>query len=449
MLFNSLSFPAFFLVYFSVFFALPSALRKPWLLVGSGWFYAVAAPQYLWLLGVLVLSDFLLARYIASQPHGRSREWAFGVAVGLNLAALVLFKFLHEEEGLFLPPGISFHTFQSIAYLVEVHQGRYAPETSIGRYTSYIFFWPQLVAGPIERPQGLLKQLKSWPKQLRPFQVHIPDMVAGFRLILFGAFKKMVIGDHLVEIPNVLFNNLYTAQGLPIWIGAFAYIVHLYCDFSGYTDIARGCARWMGIELTENFRRPFLARSPPEFWSRWHISLTTWFRDYLYLPLKPHCRTAFSKRALLVFVWILIGFWHGMRPPMLVWGVYTALTVMSAHVYDWKRLGVFGCLFNLILFALGAGFFRAQDLNQSRHFFTHLFGTYSDTLGFFGGGAWFLPACGLGVVFLIFTDLLQEYRPGFFDRLPWVLRMIVYNVALVLILLLGVFNEKQFAYYQF
>jgi D-alanyl-lipoteichoic acid acyltransferase DltB (MBOAT superfamily) len=335
--FNSLAFLAFFAVVYGVYLGLARHLRlqNAWLLVASLFFYGYWDYRFLVLiLFTIGVSHFAARAVHASAAERTRRRWVAGAVVA-NLAVLGFFKYydffsesaaaLLEAFGMradpftlqvVLPVGISFYTFQALSYVVDVKRGRVAPARSVTEAALFISFFPQLVAGPIERAQSLLPQITS-PRKLGWNAVN-----EGLYLIFAGYFKKVVIADNLALTANHVFSEYQKLEGVDLLVGILAFTLQIYCDFSGYSDIARGLAKLMGFELMVNFRLPYFARTPSEFWQRWHISLSTWLRDYLYVPLGGNRGGAGKTYRNLLLTMLLGGLWHGAAYNFLLWGAY-------------------------------------------------------------------------------------------------------------------------------
>ncbi|HEX8530951.1 MAG TPA: MBOAT family O-acyltransferase, partial [Cytophagales bacterium] len=298
MLFNSLAYLLFFPAVTLLYFLLPHRWRWVHLLLASCFFYAAFVPAYLLVLGFTIGVDYAAGLLIA-RARGRRRAAWLALSLIANVGVLAAFKYynfvagnmndlLHALVGqppalplldVLLPIGLSFHTFQAMSYTIEVYRGRQPAERHPGIYALYVLFFPQLVAGPIERPQGLLPQFR----ERHPFRSD--DATAGLRLILWGMFKKVVIADRLALFTDPVFNDPRSYSPVVLWLAAFFFSFQIFCDFSGYSDIAVGSARVLGFRLMQNFDRPYAARTVAGFWTRWHISLSSWLRDYVYIPL--------------------------------------------------------------------------------------------------------------------------------------------------------------------
>lgn len=344
MLFNSLEFAVFFPVVTLLYFLLPHKARVPWLVAASCWFYAAFVPAYLLILFGVILVDYAAGRLIA-PAHGARRRWILAGSIVANVGVLAFFKYFNFLQGnvatvatwfgqpapfpaldILLPIGLSFHTFQSMSYTIEVYRGRTPPERSLLHFACYVLFYPQLVAGPIERPQSLLVQFH----QRHTFDAE--RLFSGLRLIATGLFKKIIIADRLAPFVEGAYAAPANYSGAHLLLATYFFAVQIYCDFSGYSDIARGAARVMGIDLMLNFDRPYLATGFAEFWRRWHISLSTWFRDYVYVPLGGN-RAGHRRRALnLLAVFALSGIWHGANWTFVIWGLLHGFFVIAELV---------------------------------------------------------------------------------------------------------------------
>lgn len=333
MLFNSLSFLIFFPAVFFSYWALPARLRPMLLLLASCYFYMAFVPQYVLILFYLIGLDYSMARLIEGAQGGH-RKLFFTISLISTIGTLFVFKYFnffndnaaalasflgwHYPLGalsLILPLGLSFHTFQSLAYVIEVYKGRYPAEKNLLNYSLYVMFFPQLVAGPIERPAHLLPQLKT---------AHTFDYaraVSGLQLMLWGFFKKLAVAGPLGVLVDFVYRNPESADGSVLLLAAVAFYFQLYADFSGYTDIALGSARMLGITLIENFNQPYLSRTTAELWRRWHISLSSWFRDYVYFPIawRRGAHNAWIYAAILT-TFALMGVWHGAGWNFLIMG---------------------------------------------------------------------------------------------------------------------------------
>jgi len=352
LLFTSQSFLAFFVVVFAVHWLLPThRARLLWLLGASLFFYATWNP---WLAGLIAASttvDYWIARAIAATPFPRRRSALVATSVGMNLGLLAYFKYVNFflrslEEALnmagasasfpvlrvILPIGISFYTFEAISYVVDVHRGRVAAERSLVRFMLFITFFPHLVAGPIVRPNFFLPQLRR-PKRWDWMRLHL-----GLQYFLLGLFKKMAIADRMAMFADPVFGQPANYGTAAVWAAVVAYTIQIYCDFSGYSDMAVGVAHSLGYKLPQNFKLPYLAASVSEFWRRWHVSLSTWLRDYLYIPLGGS-RTESDRQTTrnLMVTMTLGGLWHGAALTFVVWGfAHGCLLVANRRWRRWR-----------------------------------------------------------------------------------------------------------------
>jgi alginate O-acetyltransferase complex protein AlgI len=382
MLFNSWVFVPFLSVVLILYRALPHRGQNRMLLLASWFFYGWWDWRFLLLLLASTTVDYTLARamYVAESPVRKRR--LLQTSLAFNLGLLGFFKYfnffvdsasalltsfglsgLTTHLDVVLPVGISFYTFQEISYVVDVYRGTMAPATRWSDYALYVAFFPHLVAGPIQRTD-LLPQIQN-PRTVTRRQVG-----AGAWLVLTGLFKKVVIADNLAGIADGVFTRS-SVSGPAVLIGVYAFAYQIYCDFSGYSDIARGVAKWLGVELMVNFDRPYLARNPSEFWQRWHISLSTWLRDYLYIPLGGNRGSLGQTCRNLMVTMVLGGLWHGAAWTFVLWGLYHGLLLVGHRLWSGGRRAsssVVGSAMSRVLMFHAACYgwllFRAQNVGQ-------------------------------------------------------------------------------------
>ena len=333
MIFNSAEFLLFYPIVLLFYFVLPKKTKWVWLLAASYFFYMIWNPPLIFLILFTTAVSYISAILIEKSESRAKRNFWLTATLVTSLGVLFFFKyfnFLADSAislwnlfggqaddlvlNLILPVGISFYTFQTLSYVIDVYRGGIKAERHFGWYALFVSFFPQLVAGPIERPENLLPQLKADHK------LEASNAWAGLQKMAVGFFKKIVVADLIASYVNVVYNTAEEATGWGVVIASVLFSVQIYCDFSGYTDIAIGCARVMGIRLMQNFDRPYRARSIKEFWARWHISLSSWFRDYLYIPLGGN-RCSKSRHYLNIFIVFLVsGLWHGANWTFVLWG---------------------------------------------------------------------------------------------------------------------------------
>jgi alginate O-acetyltransferase complex protein AlgI len=342
MIFHSLDFVAFFFITVTLYWQLPHRWQNHLLLVASYIFYGWITPWYLLLLMTSTTIDWWAARRMEADPAHKKRYLAFSLAS--NLGMLAYFKYANffidnvgailTSVGLptsphvlkvILPVGISFFTFQALSYTINVYRGTLRARASLLDVATYVAFFPQLVAGPIERASALLPQVEG----TRRFS---PDAArSGLLLMAWGFFKKLVIADNVGLVADKVFALEAPAFEI-LWAGVFAFAIQIYADFSAYSDIARGTARWFGFELMVNFDHPYLARGPQDFWRRWHISLSTWFRDYVYIPLGGSRKGFGRELANILATFVLSGFWHGASWNYILWGFYHGMLLVASRI---------------------------------------------------------------------------------------------------------------------
>lgn len=479
MLFNSLQFLIFFSIVTATYFALPHRGRWQLLLIASCYFYMVLVPEYILILFFLIVVDYS-AGLILERTSGGTRRFVLILSLVANIGVLGVFKYfnflntnLHAafhlfglpygigNLGLVLPIGLSFHTFQSMSYTIEVYRGRYRAEHHLGIYALYVLFYPQMVAGPIERPGNLLRQFHE--QQTFDYQ-RVAD---GLKLMVWGLFKKVVIADRLALLVNHVYDHPTATSGFPLLLATYAFSFQIYCDFSGYSDIAIGAAKVMGIRLMNNFNRPYYAKSIGEFWRRWHISLSSWFRDYLYIGMGgnrvPQARWYFN----LFFVFLVSGLWHGANWTYVIWGAlhgfYLIFSIVTQKPRErlvvligldrvpWLRK-VTSVFITFHLVTLSWILFRARSLADAWYTLTHL--GFSVPAGFFanlGLARLDLAVAILSIVVLESVHLLQRREPimaRLRNRPAWT-RWALYATAVFAILMFGEFISLDFIYFQF
>jgi D-alanyl-lipoteichoic acid acyltransferase DltB (MBOAT superfamily) len=462
MLFNSLQYLVFFWVVAAAYWSVPHRFRWPLLVVASCYFYMALVPAYILILFAVILVDWGAGLWIG-RSAGWTRKLALWTSLVANVGLLAVFKYWHffhdvSEDfarllgrahtpmpalSLLLPIGLSFHTFQSMSYTIEVYWRRQVPERHLGIYALYVLFFPQMVAGPIERPQHVLHQLRE-PKLFR-----VDQFASGLRLIVWGLFKKSVLADNLAHLADAAWTDPQ-ARGWPLVLAAVAFSFQILCDFWGYTDMARGSARCLGIDLMRNFDSPYSSLSLGEFWRRWHISLSTWFRDYLYIPLGGSRVAPLRRDFNLFVVFTVSGFWHGADWAFIAWGaLHGGLLVVE------NRLGLgrgrnLPWLRRLVVFAvvtLAWVFFRAGTTGALVSWVVRL-GQSSRGWNLPISGWHILMPVGLGLV--AWVESLRSR--GLVERWlaqPPALRAVLAAIFVFAILTFGRFDARNFIYFQF
>ena len=398
MLFNSLTFALFFPAFCALYFLAPRNVRTPLLLVASCVFYMYFIPIYILILLVTILIDYVAGIYIERSSGPGRKAWLVGSILS-TCAVLLVFKYLNffmenlaavshllgwdigdPRWKIILPIGLSFHTFQSLSYVIEVYRGHQKAEKDFVIYATYVMFFPQLVAGPIERPQGLLVQFR---------QHHEFDwerVTSGLRRMAWGFFKKVVIADRLALYVNDVYGAPQSFNGLQLTIATVFFAYQIYCDFSGYSDIAIGSARVLGFKLMENFETPYVSTSIAEFWRRWHMSLSTWFRDYVYFPLGGNRVGPLRRVRNLLVTFGISGLWHGANWTYVIWGLQNGVYLVVGWITQpWRARGyeaiglreghalrvALGIAVTFSLTCAAWVVFRAQSLGDAWHILTH------------------------------------------------------------------------------
>lgn len=474
MLFNSALFLFFFAGVAAAFYATPARFRWAVLLLASIIFYASWDYRYIVIIFVIASVAYI---YGHSRQHltGRRAQYALAAAISLILLPLIFFKYINfildnlapgfnalglaapdRIVGIVLPLGISFYTFQLLSYCLDVHAGRYKPLESFAKLVLYPMYFPHQIAGPIMRPAQLMPQFEA------PTMPAHDVLVSGFRQFLWGLFKKVFVADRLAVFVNAVYAGPQHYQGLGCILAIYFFAFQIYCDFSGYTDMALGASRILGIELCENFRRPYFSASLREFWTRWHISLSSWMRDYLYIPMGGNRLSPWRWVAAILVVFALSGLWHGASWTFVLWGVYHGTALVLERGAKWLmpmrfwpvlagRIGhMAAVVLTFHLSTFGWILFRSPDLSTAAAMCANLFAM---------GGRQItnimppfqLELAILGILIVLLVDLRDEFAlAGYFGRMPLPMRLAVYYAAIFMIALFPGSSEIQtFIYFQF
>jgi D-alanyl-lipoteichoic acid acyltransferase DltB (MBOAT superfamily) len=489
MVFNSLQFVAFFLVVYGLYRVLPHRPQNWLLLIASYYFYAAWDWRFLGLLVASTVIDFCCGLYIASREGRRERKIALLVSIAFNLSMLGFFKYfnffadnLHALFGLvgwrvdfitlrvLLPIGISFYTFITMSYVIDVYRRHIEPTRNFVDFAVFVAYFPHLVAGPILRASLLLPQVASRRTITRE------QMVEGAWLTAWGFFKKMFVADNLARVADAIFVSGGHPSGFEVLLGVYAFAFQIYGDFSGYSDIARGISKLMGIELNVNFRFPYFVRTPQEFWQHWHISLSTWLRDYVFLPLSySFSRTLDGVQwlrlrddfwiyaAATMITMFLGGLWHGAAWNFVLWGVYQGVLLVTFTLVTGgrrrkkrtrrggrasrllKAVGIVG-MFHLTCY--GWLIFRAKSLPQIGELTSALVARFEPSSAALS--AWGLPLLFYaGPLLVVHAFEAAHDDPAVVFRWPLLVRCSVYAAVIYLIVLFGDFAGAQFIYFQF
>ncbi len=459
------------------------------LLISSCIFYMAFIPIYILILFVLITIDFF-AGILIVRFQGRARFnllLASIISTCLTLAIFKYFYFINNNISsiahilhlqypnitlrIILPIGLSFHTFQSLSYVIEVYKGKQEPERHFGIYALYVMFFPQLVAGPIERPQNLLWQF------YKHHQFEYDRVMAGLKLMGWGMLKKVVIADRLAVVVNMVYDNPHQHCGMLLIIATIFFAFQIYTDFSGYSDIARGAAQILGFKLMVNFRNPYLSQSVGEFWKRWHISLSSWFKDYVYIPLGGNRVSKTKRYANLLITFIISGLWHGASWNFVIWGFINGLFV-CAEVFLDNVTGRFKQIFPAInrfplffrcfrvagtffLICSAWVFFRASTFGDACYILTHFFNynplNIKDLADSFTNKALGLSRlqfffATISIIVLIAQNIISESFgiTKLLVKSPLWSRFILYYILVMTIIVFGYYEKKTpFIYFQF
>jgi D-alanyl-lipoteichoic acid acyltransferase DltB (MBOAT superfamily) len=471
MLFNSIEFALFFPAVLIAYALVPQTARWLCLLIASYLFYMAWEPAYLGLILASTCVDYAAARRMGALPDRRARRPWLALSLAANLGMLFTFKYYNffldvlpagtplPVSHLLLPVGISFYTFQTLSYSIEVYRGEQQPERHVGRFALFVAFFPQLVAGPIERAGKLLPQLRVLPG------LEYERTVRGLQQMAWGLIQKVVIADRLAIAVDKVYADPAAHSGPALAMATVMFAFQIYCDFAGYCDIAIGAARIFGVDLSLNFRRPYFAWGFRDFWARWHITLSTWFRDYLYVPLGGNRLSQGRWAVNILIVFLVSGLWHGANWTFVAWGGLHGLYLLGERLAEpmlkrvsqggpaifWKLAG--GALTFALVCAAWV-FFRSPTIGDAFTVYRGL-GTgwaqwqgVSAELGLYPGQ---FALCLALIAALLGVHLLQTRMDiGAALRMqPRPLRWLAYSAGLWVIFLLGVFQEKAFIYFTF
>jgi len=463
MLFNSFSFLIFFPIVTLLYFLLPHKWRWLHLLIASCLFYAAFIPAYLLILVFTILIDYTAGILIEQSQESRRKFWLI-LSIVANVGVLTFFKYYNFfTENIYqllpfsslmpllkiaLPIGLSFHTFQAMSYTIEVYKRRQKAEHHLGIYALYVMYYPQLVAGPIERPQNMLPQFH------KKITFSTANLITGLRYMLLGMFMKVVIADRLGLYVDAVYDNVINHNGTSLLMATVFFSFQIYCDFAGYSLIAIGASKTMGIDLMTNFRRPYFAKSVHEFWQRWHISLSTWFRDYVYIPLGGNRKERKKTLLNILIVFLLSGLWHGANWTFIVWGGLNGIFLILAQWIRKKKGNilhklppVLSILTTFVLINITWIFFRAKSISEAFIILRKILFEPGKPYMVWGNMAYAL----IGLAALLIFEWHCEYKSAQYNFAKWrpSWRYTLYTIIIIWILLLGVFDGGQFIYFQF
>ena len=498
MLFNSYNFLIFFPIVTLIYFLIPHKFRYLWLLASSYYFYMCWNAKYALILLASTVITYASGRLIDrannkitdEKKRTRQKKIYVALSVVINLGILFVFKYfdfaieninrvlsalniqiLNPSFDIVLPVGISFYIFQALGYTIDVYRGNVAVEKNFLKYALFVSFFPQLLAGPIGRAKSILTQINE------RHDFDSQRVKDGLLLMIWGGFQKIVIADRVVVVVDTIFNNFPEYGGMYIVVGAILFAFQIYCDFSGYSMIAIGAAKVMGFELMENFNCPYFSMSVAEFWRRWHISLSSWFRDYLYIPLGGNRKGKLRKYINIMIVFLVSGLWHGAQWSYVIWGglngIFQIIGDRLKGVRDWlvKKLHlnretashkIYKIITTFILIDFTWIFFRASSATVALKMVKSIFTTYNPWILFDGS----LFELGLGrkefqfmilsIIILLIADFIKwkghSVREWVYKQERW-FRWAFYIVAILVVLVFGVwgpaFDESSFIYFQF
>ncbi len=476
----------FFPLVVVIFIIIPKRLRCIWLLIASYYFYMSWNPRYAVLIAFSTLATYLSGILLEKAGSQGSKKAVVAASFLCNLSILAIFKyadfaldtlgalllragisFTDRRLDLLLPVGISFYTFQALGYTMDVYRGTIKAEKNLLNYALFVSFFPQLVAGPIERSGNLLLQIK----QIKEIKAFDPDRIRnGLTLMSWGLFQKLVIADRASICVNNIYKNYTDYSGIELSIAAILFTFQIYCDFSGYTNIARGAASVMGFQLMDNFRQPYLSTNMVDYWRRWHISLTSWFRDYLYFPLGGSRKGTLRKYINIIIVFSVSGLWHGASMHFVAWGLVNALlqiahylkesllhVVMKLPEKDGVLLRILRTCITFMLICMTFIFFSSSSIRMALDILYRIF-TRPVTFMFSGFGIDSRDCIVLimALLILLIVDMIHESGisiTGYINKRPLWIKYVLYTGMIWSLILFGIYgtgyDTGQFIYFQF
>ena len=483
MLFNSLDFALFLPIVFALYWLTNRYLtiQNSILLISSYYFYACWDWRFLSLIAISTLVDYGVGIRLSQEEASSKRKVLLCISILVNLGFLGFFKYydffieqfvhsfsffgaeIHNNTlNIILPIGISFYTFQTMSYSIDIYRRKLSPNKNIIAFGAFVSFFPQLVAGPIERATNLL------PQFTRQREFNYANAVNGMRQILWGLFKKIVIADNCAELANIIFNNSTDYSGSTLLLGALFFTFQIYGDFSGYSDIAIGTARLFGLNLMKNFSFPYFSRDIAEFWRRWHISLTSWFRDYLYIPLGGSRGSKLNQIRNVFIVFIVSGFWHGANWTFIIWGVVNAILFLPLLLRNTNRNNIdvvakgrylpslkeaFSMLGTFLMTMLAWVFFRAESISHALSYFKGILNKQLFVSPQIMGHSFEVKNSLILISFFIIIEWLGRENNFAIEKIELKLnraqRWIFYTLLLLLIGTFMLSQQNPFIYFQF
>lgn len=478
MLFNSIQFAVFFPIAVLVYFTIPYRFRNIWLLVLSYFYYMCWRPEYALLMLASTVITYISGMLI-EKSSAAAKKAVVAVSFILNIGLLAYFKyfsFLAETVSaaakkfgadiavpsidVLLPVGVSFYIFQALSYTMDVYRNEIKPEKNFFKYALFVSFFPQLVAGPIERSKNLLEQFDE------KHDFEYKRVRDGLSRMLWGFFMKLVIAQRLSVSVDLIYDHYTECNGFQLLVGTALFAFQIYCDFASYSEIAIGAAYVLGFSLMENFRQPFLSKSCKELWNRWHISLNTWFRDYLYFPLGGSRKGVLRKNLNLMIVFLVSGLWHGAAWTYVIWGGLSGLFQVIGDILKpiREKLGkilhiekettvhtILSTVCTFFFFCMSLVFFRAETLSSALEIMTKIFTEFTPSIVPMGLGIYHLAILIAALFMLMAMDLYRESGKkisNIFEN-NTILRWCFYYVQVILILLSASFGAQEFIYFQF
>lgn len=468
MLFNSINFLFFFSIVFFLFYYLNGTARKVLLFIASSFFYMWFIPAYIFILYFTILVDFIAAIQIEKSTEKKRKKQILLLGIFNTCIILFVFKYCNffidnfnllgftpiKHWEVILPIGLSFHVFQSLSYIIEVYRGNIQAEKNLLVYSNFVMMFPQLVAGPIERAANLLPQLRECNHKIT-----YADFSIGLSRFFLGLFKKVVIADTASIYTGIVYQNYTHHSGSTLLAATFLFAIQIYCDFSGYSDMAIGTARMLGFKFKENFALPYFSKTITEFWRRWHISLSAWLKDYIYISLGGNRKGRINAYKNIMLTMLIGGLWHGASWNFVVWGGLNGFYLMMEKVFGFSLfkpknffLKLLGSLYVFIAISFTYIFFRAGTFHQAINIINSIFTDFNpDSFQILDTGIFFTAIFSIALLILLEYTIFRKYsfEDIFYFKLGNFYLSLLTLFFICYIILFGNSNGNQFIYFQF
>lgn len=465
MIFNSFEYLLFFLITFVLYYLISEKYRYLVLLIASYFFYGFSDIKNIFILAFITIISYFSGKLINNESNNKKKKTILIITIILCIGTLLYFKYLNFLIGTFasifndsvtinkiiVPLGISFFTLQAITYPIDIYRKDVKEEKNIFKFALFISFFPQILSGPIGKSKEMLPQFNEKHK------FNLSNIKEGLILSIYGLFQKLVIADCIAIAVNNVYNNLQDYSGIPILLVVFLYSFQIYFDFTSYSNIARGCGKMLGYNLTDNFNSPYFADSIKDFWSRWHISLSTWFRDYLYFPLGGNKKGNMRTYVNLLIVFLVSGLWHGAAYTFIIWGLLHGIYQVIERKFKIKsKYKIINIVITFLLVTFAWIFFRSDTINDSLYIISNMFNinlsNIKEQILSIGIDKYDIVISFISIIFIFMIEIINT-KTNIIDKitkLPLVVRWSIYLIFIFSIIIFGTygpgFDNSQFIY---